>query len=158
MFGVGSLKWLRLRRERAGLAGGKHSFSKCWGAVLLASWKPSIADWYWRRGWLVSAVFLLWIESSDIPDRFRNEKRKQNRGLSSLALESPPLIFGFARRRRGRGGAWRDAKCCGAGDNSAAQNVALGYPRTAKVGLLARQALSGKQCCMQPGRVRWANA
>ena len=47
--GVGSLKWLRWRRERAGLAGGKHSFSKCWGAVLLASWKPSIADWYWRR-------------------------------------------------------------------------------------------------------------
>ena len=31
-------------------------------------------------------------------------------------------------------------------------------PRTAKVGLLARQALSGKQCCMQLGRVRWANA
>ena len=28
----------------------------------------------------------------------------------------------------------------------------------AKVGLLARQALSGKQCCMQLGRVRWANA
>ena len=36
-----------------------------------------------------------------------------NRGLSSLASEGRPLIFGSARRRRGRGGAWRDAKCCG---------------------------------------------
>ena len=43
-----------------------------------------------------------------------------NRGLSSLASESRPLIFGSARRRRGRGGACRDAKCCGAGDSSAA--------------------------------------
>ena len=43
-----------------------------------------------------------------------------NRGLSSLASESRPLIIGSARRRRGRGGAWRDAKCCGTGDNSAA--------------------------------------
>ena len=47
--GVGSCKWLRWRKVLAGLAAGKHSFSKCWGAVLLASWKPSIADWYWRR-------------------------------------------------------------------------------------------------------------
>ena len=38
------------------------------------------------------------------------------------------------------------------------KNAALGYPRTAKVGLLAHQALSGKQYCMQLGRVRWANA
>ena len=43
-----------------------------------------------------------------------------NRGLSNLGSESRPLIFGSARRRRGRGGAWRDAKCCGAGDISAA--------------------------------------
>ena len=28
---------------------GKHSLSKRWGAVLLASWEPSTADWYWRR-------------------------------------------------------------------------------------------------------------
>ena len=81
-----------------------------------------------------------------------------NRGLSSLASESLPLIFGSARRRRGRGGAWRDAKCCGAGDNFSSETAALGYPRAAKVGLLVRRALSGKQCCMQLGRVRWANA
>ena len=43
-----------------------------------------------------------------------------NCGLSSLALESRPLIFGSACTRRGRGGAWRDAKCCGGGDNLAA--------------------------------------
>ena len=43
-----------------------------------------------------------------------------NRGLSSLASESRPLIFGSARRRSRRGGACRDAKCCGAGDSSAA--------------------------------------
>ena len=43
-----------------------------------------------------------------------------NRGLSSLASESRPLIFGSARRRRGRGGAWRDATCCGTGDNNSA--------------------------------------
>ena len=43
-----------------------------------------------------------------------------NRGLSSLASESRPLIFGSARRRRGRAGAWGDAKRCGAGDRSAA--------------------------------------
>ena len=36
-----------------------------------------------------------------------------NRGLSSLASEGRPLTFGSARRRRGRGGAWRDAKCWG---------------------------------------------
>ena len=41
-----------------------------------------------------------------------------NRGLSRLASERQPLIFGSARRRRGRGGACRDAKCCGAGDSS----------------------------------------
>ena len=33
-----------------------------------------------------------------------------------------------------------------------------GIPAHGKVGLLARQALSSKQCCMQLGRVRWANA
>ena len=27
---------------------GEAFVSKCWGAVLLASWKPSVADWYWR--------------------------------------------------------------------------------------------------------------
>ena len=32
-----------------------------------------------------------------------------NRGLSRLASERQPLIFGSARRRRGRGGACRDA-------------------------------------------------
>ena len=43
-----------------------------------------------------------------------------NRGLSSLESESRPLIFGSAPRRPGRGGACRDAKCCSAGDSSAA--------------------------------------
>ena len=41
-----------------------------------------------------------------------------NHGLSRLASERKPLIFGSARRRRGRGGACRDAECYGAGDIS----------------------------------------
>ena len=40
-----------------------------------------------------------------------------DRGLSRLASERQPLIFGSARRQRGRGGACRDANCCGAGDS-----------------------------------------
>ena len=40
-----------------------------------------------------------------------------NRGLSRLASERQPLIFGSARRQRGRGGACHDAKRCGAGDS-----------------------------------------
>ena len=55
-----------------------------------------------------------------------------NRGLSSLASESPPLIFGSARRRRGRGGAWRDAKCCGAGDNFSSVKRSAGIPAHGK--------------------------
>ena len=40
-----------------------------------------------------------------------------NRGLSRLASERQPLIFGSARRQCGRGGACRDAKSCGTGDS-----------------------------------------
>ena len=50
-----------------------------------------------------------------------------NRGLSSLASESPPLIFGSACRRRARGGAWRDA-----GDNFSSVKRSIGIPAHGK--------------------------
>ena len=77
---------------------GKHSFSKCWGAVLLASWKPSIADWYWRREssdccWRVSNTSS-WSEGSN--NAFRKITLKTRRWKRSSRLRRWAESLGHA--------------------------------------------------------------